>query len=305
MNRIIFFPSIFLSEDVVSDRWRLLVWMLRDQLGFKIVTTGTEIPKNVEIAIIIGLPRHILPGNPRFNGKTKTIVYTADIHKIANHKEKTRQVLERCTVHLSAGDKIFKDNWPEFLDKHVYFPYFFASQDRYESLEFNENPTMKCLLTGHIAKAYKLRRGVYCFAISKLPGAEIFEILKHPGNLSAKEKGAIVGADYANLLNKYFCGITSTLYEYPLAKHFEIMASGSLLFSDETEDLTRLGMISGKHYISVTADNYREKVKECLESPREYENIRKNGMEFSRKYHGINSRFKTIEKIVNRLERQG
>ena len=307
MNRIILVPSIFLSEDVVSDRWRLLIWMLRDKLGFKIVTINKDIPKDVKTAMIIGLPRHII-GRSTFPGNesTRLIVYTADVHKTIDpgYKEKVRRLLERCDVHLSAGDAFFRDAWPEYTEKHVFFPYFFASQERYKSLEFNNTPIMKCLFTGHHSKAYGFRRGIYCFAKSKVQGSELFTILEHPGNLNAKKNKDIVGQGYANILNRHYCSITSTLYGYPLAKHFEIMASGSLLLSDETEDLTTLGMIAGQHYVSITVKNYKEKVRDCLENPEKYNEIRKHGMEFSRRRHGIDSRFDVIKKIVKRLERK-
>jgi len=288
--------------DRVSDRWRMLVEGIRDRFGFEIrhdiidKTARNSKQERIELMIVIAKPNHLASFYPALKEiETKLIIYSADQckHEVKEYTE----VIKRCAVHLSAGASVFKELCPELIDKHVIFPHFFASQERYVNLEFNEKPVMKCLYTGSRAKSYKIRRHIYLFAKGK-DGSKTFDILDRPKGMCAQSKGAVVGDNYAQRLNRYFCCVTGTLHGYPLAKHFEIMASGSLLLSDETEDLKTLGMIPDKHYVVITKENFEEKIRHCLAHPDDYRQIRLNGMKYSRVNHGIESRLNQLEKIL-------
>ena len=93
-------------------------------------------------------------------------------------------------------------------------------------------------------------------------------------------------------------------FNYALAKHYEIPATGSLLIADETNDLKRAGFIADKHYISVNRSNILEKIRSCLRNPKDYEIIRKAGMAFSRKNHSINNRIELFGKILEDLSHE-
>jgi len=309
-KRILFFEGCYISDRWVSDRWRFLFYALIDRFGFKHSYDKKEISE-AELIFAIASPRKLLQWNDLGlfeNANTKIIIHSHDYYLRLlrpGHKEylgRLSAVIKKCDIHLSPGDLVFKKVFPEHMKKHVFFPYFFATKQRYTDLKFNENPTIKCLFSGHISKLYGVRRKMYFFIKSGQPGSEIFDMLEWPGHFNAKKKESVVGTDYAQLLNQYLCSITTTAFSHPVAKHFEIMASGSLLISNETEDLKTLGMIPGKHYIAVTFENFIEKTQDCLANPKKYRQIRLTGMEYARTNHSIENRLSSIRRIIKKLE---
>ena len=303
MKGAIITSSRIMSEDCMSDRWRIFFRMIRDRLAFEIVSHPDELSRNPDIVLICGTPQ-MLGGIEAFmtKGDWKTILYIADIHKGRDKKWRTilDPIVEACDISLSSSDMWFRLLWTEHYKKHVYFPYFFAPQERYVSLSFNFNPKRKCLFTGHTAKAYPLRRYVYNFAKSGKEGSEYFDVLEHPGNESV-DKSAIIGDDFARHLNTYGGCVTSTIAGCPTAKHFEIMASGSLLFSDRSWDLDVLGLVSGKHYVEITADSIQRRIGKATNHLDRFQDIRMSGMDFARKKHGVESRFKQFKEILGDL----
>ena len=111
-----------------------------------------------------------------------------------------------------------------------------------------------------------------------------------------------VGDSYAKLLHSYFCCATSSsIFNYVVAKHYEICATGSLLLTNETADLKKTGFIPYEHYIPITKENCIEKIKHCLEHPEEYIDIRKEGMKYVRENHSLDNKMKQLGEIFDRL----
>lgn len=309
-KRLLFFQGAHLSDKWISDRWRFLFHALIDRLGFKHYHDKNEISGG-DIILAIAPPTQLIRWNNEGyfdNRNAKFIIHTHNYYlKLLSQKNKKklarmRDVIKKCHLHLSSGDVAFKRVFPEYIDKHVFFPYFFAPQKRYLDLKFNEAPTMKCLFMGARNNNYPLRKAVFRFVKSQEKNSAIIKLIKYPGTLGYKNCPDLVGDNFAVLLNQHFCQITSNVFGHPVAKHFEVMASGSLLLSDETKDLKTLGMIAGKHYVAVTGENFAEKIRHCLTHPSDYRQIRINGMKYSRANHGIENRLSTIGGIIKKLE---
>jgi hypothetical protein len=149
---------------------------------------------------------------------------------------------------------------------------------------FNDDPKMRCLLSGAVnSKIYPLRSFVK----------------KQSNNIDCKKA---IGDKYAELLNSYFCCVTScSIFNYVLAKHLEIPSTGSLLLTNETSDLKRAGFISNYHYVPVTKKNVIAKISHCLKKPNKYKHIRKQGMEFVRKNHSVVNRIEQLKRIFDGL----
>lgn len=296
-------PTTFDGRTYVTDRYSCLFEMLRDHLEFQIIVTDdpNRVPSNVDVVLTLKNPQpnvvSTLVQLADLDPQVKLIGYFTDLHlgdKEPYHSSMIR-MLERCDVVLCPYDEMFRKTWPQFVDKYVFFPHFFAPHERFARLSFNEDPVMKCVLAGAIGHVYPLR----C-VISQYPfQGEVF-IPQHPGYYTKKWDDAVFVRDrYARLLHDHFCSVaTSSVYNYVVAKYFEIPATGALLLANEVEDLKKLDFVPFVHYIPITADDVVGRIQHCLLNPEEYIEIRRTGMKFVREEHSINNRFEQLRKIL-------
>lgn len=267
-------------------------YAVRDVFKFDLrFADEVNIDSNVDILFMFAVPYHnrpkLISGLLDINKNTKLIMWPGDIQCYGNKEclENKIKVFERCNLIVSPVYEYFEKLYPQFMSKHRFMPKFFSPEKRYTQLLFNENPKMKCLLSGALNKeVYPLR-----------------SLVQRHNNVDYKPP-IYVGDNYARLLNSYFCCITSSsIFNYVVAKYVEIPAAGSLLLANETEDLKRMGFIPYKHYVSVTKENVFEKINECLKHPVNYNNIRIEGMKFVHKNYSINNIIKWLEKVFDDL----
>lgn len=157
------------------------------------------------------------------------------------------------------------------------------------TIPFNNLPIDKILVSGRVnPKQYPNR-----FKMLQLSEKNKFIYYEKPklnGYRAKNEsdiKNRIFGEKFYKVLNKYLICFTcdaSSSRPYIVAKHFEILASGSLLFACNPftkEHFNKLGFIDGEHYISCNGKNMVDKIK-WLQDPSnltEINRIRKNGYE--------------------------
>lgn len=188
------------------------------------------------------------------------------------------------------------------LDKVVWFPH----SARY-ILPFNENPIKKILVSGRINPSqYPNRNRIYKFSLKD----KFIEYLKPELNgyraKSEKDiKTKLYGEKFYYELNKYLICFTCDASKdrpYIVAKHFEILGSGSLLFAcnpNTKNEFESLGFIDGEDYISCNPKSMREKIN-WLKDPKNLEEInkiRKNGYK-KIKNHTWKVRTKYLNKIL-------
>lgn len=264
-----------------------IYYAMRDTFKFELkYANEVNVDSNTDVVIMFGVPYHnrpeIIPGFFDLNKNIKLIMFPGDIQSYNKLCLENRiKVFERCDLIVIHAYKYFEKLFPQFLSKHIFMHNYFSPHERYIRLSLNNNPKMRCLLSGALTgKIYPLRHFVY----------------KNATNIDRKKA---VGDKYAELLNSYFCCVTSTsIFKYALAKHFEIPAAASLLLTNDSEDLTMAGFIPNKHYVSVTKKNVLKKISHCLENPTEYEHIRKKGMQLVRKKHSVVNRIERLKEIL-------
>ena len=269
-----------------------IYFAIRDYYGFELkYEDKIDIDANTDVVIMFGMPYHnrpdIVPGFSDLSKKTKLIMFVGDVHCYDN-KDCLRNkitVFDRCDLIVSQSYTHFAEVYPQFLSKFKFLPEFFTPHERYTQLPFNENPKLRCLLSGSVSHAYPLRS---------------FVKENKTSEIDYRNRKYAAGDNYAKLLHSYFCCITcSSMFKYILSKHLEIPATGSLLLTDETEDLKRIGFVPYQHYIPVTKKDVLTKIHECLKKPNDYNKIRKEGMEFVRKNHSLNNRIEAFKEIFN------
>jgi hypothetical protein len=272
-------------------------YSMADVFGFKLCfEDAINVTSDIDIVFIFGVPYHnrpkMIPGLLELPKEIKLVIWPGDIQCYGNKEclENKIKVFERADLILSPVNELFEALYPQFLSKYVFMPKFFSPHSRYLNLEFNKNPKMKCLLSG------SLNKQIYPFR----------SILRAHSDVVVYEPPNYFGDSYARLLNSYFCCVaTSSIFNYAVAKHYEIPAVGSLLIADETNDLSKAGFIPNTHYIPINKSNMVTKIRECLRNPKSYNDIRLSGMKFVRENHSINNRMLLLKEVFNELLNRG
>lgn len=200
-------------------------------------------------------------------------------------KDDFRFIFDRADIIASTRYTRFFEFYPEYKDKYVYFPQFFAPYDRFANVSIDK-VTYKCLLTGSISDRYPLRK----------------KLLFNKNVVCAK---GIWGDDYAKLLGSYFCGVATAGADFVgkpvVKKYFEIPAAGSLLIGERVKDLDVLGFEPDRHYVPISCNDADKVINNVLDDPYTYEGIRKCGKEFVLKEHSVFNRLTLFKQIVKEL----
>jgi len=305
MKGLIYMPKH--CKQYLGDRYSVLFNMIVNNIkGFKFeYNNSPSIPKDTDIVIVYG-PQHSWPNVysnlAKLDKKIKVIGYVADLWSYGNKvfENNMKNLLDRYDVVLSSCDYAFKKLWGNWIQKRTLFPNFFAPHERYANIPYNDSPIRKLLITGAMGTFYPLRVLVRSSLDTNLHFSP-----PHPGfhgNYKNSGKDIYVKDDYAKLINNYSCSLgTSSIYNMAVTKYFEIMASGSLLIADETEDSELAGLIANKYFVPITRDNAIDVIQDCLNNPDKYEHIQKQGMEYTRNNHSVINRFEQLKDIIYNL----
>jgi hypothetical protein len=232
----------------------------------------------------------MIPGLLELDKKIKMVVYPGDLQCYNNSLclENRLKVFERADLIISGTHSYFKDMYPQFLYKYEFVPLAFGPHDNYMKVSFNDTPKYRCLLSGAKNPTF--------YPLRTMISKNKIDVL------DSRNCGYAKGDNYIKLLNSYFCCVaTSSIFNYAVAKYFEIPAVGSLLIADEIEDLIRAGFVANKHYVPITKTNAVKVIKECVANPGDYNGIRKLGMEYVRENHSVLHRVKTIKLLFEEL----
>ena len=235
------------------------------------------------------------------------IGYIDDLHYNTNNErnEYISQIINGYNSCILSSYKYVYDKYHTSNDKIEWLPHCFY--DKYV-VKFNNNPKQKLLLTGVIDKTvYPMRNYVYQLMKHGQDMKNKIDCKKYPGYKNPKHN--ICGKKYIDLLNEYLvcftcCSTTDT--PYIISKFFEIPGSGSLLLAyDENikDQLKDIGFIDGHNYISVTEENFVDKMNYVLDSKnrQEIDIIRYNGYELIDNKHLLSHRAERIDSIVNSM----
>jgi len=107
------------------------------------------------------------------------------------------------------------------------------------------------------------------------------------------------GPRYADALSKIrFFIFGCSIFRYPLVKYFEAMSSGCVVVADEPSSAEKLGFIDGETYVSVTRENWEDKLDYYLGHPEEADNIAVNARNLVLEKHTHEIRAKHFVKYL-------
>ncbi|MBD0379945.1 glycosyltransferase [Paenibacillus sedimenti] len=182
----------------------------------------------------------------------------------------------------------FLRDYPQLADRfrwlphHVYTPVF---------KDYGYKKTIDYLLMGAINKnVYPLRFKIY----KQMKYVKGFVYHSHPGyrNFTKQEEQKIFIADgFAKEINRAKIFFTDHLiYNYPIAKYFEVLACNTLLLANGSKELRDLGFIDGVTYVEINKDNFIRKAQYYLKHEEERKEIARRGYQMVRSQHSTEIR---------------
>ena len=316
MNGLILLPerhNVYMS----IGRYMSLFNMLRDKLGFDIIHSDNYSVGDINADVVITFksqendtPYQMsnivnLPKDKKLIGYFADVHTTGDLTGISTQMDEAyirsmHRMLSRCDIILCSYDSSFKEKWPEFESKYVFFPHF-VEYDLYRYLETANLRKFKCLLTGSLdTVAYPLRNHIVALR------HPLVDFIQHPGyslgDKLSKAMGFAIGKDYASLLNQYICSVaTSGKMNYVVAKYFEILAAGTILLANYVPDLDLLRFEDGKHYTMINRGNFSNTLKLILSNYDKYKVMIDENREFIFDNHTERNRFIQLKGILDEL----
>jgi len=168
-------------------------------------------------------------------------------------------------------------------------------------LPYNQHPENSILLSGAVDGHYPLRE-----QLKRLHEQSRYAINyhRHPGYHCSYDHrtNGNVGRGYAEKINKHRAAFTDSLvYEYVVAKYFEIPATGALLLADDAvrEPLAELGFVENEHYVPVSKENLEENIRYVLDESNheKLDQIRRRGQQLVWEKHKTSDRAQKINEV--------
>lgn len=289
---IVLIPSFYRQSFLSVGRYAKLLSKLREDFGYEIRETDEFSDPSYDVVVVLKSPNkgaiNLLSGVGSLPKTTKVVMYIMDLHSQEEIDARKvgilnkafdismRKMCGRADIILCPYKTAFLSKYGEFRDKLIFFPHFV--DDEYVLKARPKNS--KCLVSGATcAKVYPLRTKLASYAFSNAYKNK-FSFLPHPGYMKAPTSNDIVGHKYLDYLSGFTCAIaTPSIFDYTVAKYFEIPAAGTLLVAKASPDLEELGFIDGKNFICIDDKNALDKVTHILYSTSNYDSIRDAGRE--------------------------
>lgn len=230
---------------------------------------------------------------------TRLCFLVDDIHHGKSLREQRRRVFRRSYALFLTYEYLFARYYGELPARTVWWPHSAA----YE-VAWNRHPAERVLLTGHLnAEVYPDRQFVY--EQSRRDPRVVYHAPDYRGYVIREEdRDKTYGERFYRLLSEYLCCVTDESdRSYLIAKFFEIAAAGSLLlaFNESTRGLfAQLGFEDGRHYFSVTRDNFLQRVAYVLapEHREEVDRMRLAGQRLVRERHTYRHRAEQLHRAL-------
>ena len=233
------------------------------------------------------------------NNNVKYSIIIDDLHTQGIEKKNRIKSLKKIDNVFATYGYIFNNYYP----KLNYNLYWLPHSIRYLDIPFNNNPINKILISGRLNKNLYPNR---CHIVSLSKTNKQLEYFKpNVGyRVNVLNENHICGKKYIEKLNQYICCFTDDACNerpYIVAKHFEILSSGSLLLAcnlNTKKEFESLGFIDNEHYISCSKDNMIEKINYIFNNKKKIDRIRENGYKFALEKHNYKNR---IQYLLNKL----
>ncbi len=202
-------------------------------------------------------------------------VLTVDVHYCPGN---FRRFVKRNKINLifSVYRDAFFRYFPEFTEKFVWLPHHVYTA---VFKDYKLEKSINYLLMGAVNnRVYPLRAAILKRMMTRVRG---FVYHEHPGykyfGENEREK-VFIGKKYAEEINRSKIFFTDTgIYQYPIAKYYEVAACNSLIMGAGSRELNDLGFIHRKTFVEIDKANFKEKAKYYLRRKKRREQIARRG----------------------------
>lgn len=239
----------------------------------------------------------------KFKSDNITLIYRID--DLYPYMNVRNECINSSNIIIGPYTYLFKDwsdKYKEIINKQSFYSPYSAIEDYYMDIEFNQYPINKIFVSGYVNNTYPLREKIINLSIKY----NFIEIMPHPTYKLSEKTHKCIGKEYYKKLNNYLCCFTDSLcWNYILSKVFEITSVGSLLLvQDSIEiELNKLGFYNNINCIMCNESNIIEKIKwiSDIKNIKKINQIRKNGMYFTRKNHSIEIRVNDFNNYIDKI----
>jgi len=252
---------------------------------------------NYDIVVVSDMPRYRKLKWKNVNA-TKCLYITDIQYNKPSKNLKQMNAYKSIKVALKYFDHIFTNSpqawkklWSKENFKNVHIIPLSANGDKFK--DYNQEKDIDILLTGNVTgKIYPIRRKML----------ELFRDHKGFQHVRPKQKPLKIGVNYSKLLNKakISCSCTS-MYNFTVAKSFEIPASMSALLSDLTADMRDLGFKDEENMIRFD-NNVKEKVEHYLKNPDKLKVLTTNGYNLVHENHTTEIRARKFLQYLEKMK---
>lgn len=276
--------------------------LFKEEINEYLINMYEDLPENL---LMIGHISRIL--RIKLSRKVKISVMIDDLHYKGRLKENVGRAFKRVDKIFATYGYCFYTFFNK-LSVNCYSKVYFMPHSARYKINYNENPKRKILLTGALTESqYPNRMKMYNISQKEEDVIYMKKIGGYRCSLGSNLEKLTTGAKYIKKLGEYICCFTddaSVSRPYIVAKHFEILSSGSLLLSCNPHTkkwFEKLGIKDGIHYISCTPENMNSKVINILnpENVDKINKIREEGYKLCLRHHMYENRGERIKNLIN------
>ncbi|WP_408010744.1 glycosyltransferase [Pseudalkalibacillus sp. A8] len=186
--------------------------------------------------------------------------------------------------------------YPEFQNQMIWLPHHVPGHI-FKDLKLQKD--INLLMLGSLIKGFYPLRVQMFNQLSKRPD---FRYFQHPGYRNIQSQKAIIGENYAKLMNRSKIFLTcDSVYKYPLLKYFESLGCGTLLLAPGSKELQELGFVNGETFVEVNEKDFLEKVNFYLRNEDLRNQIITNGKKLIQQRHTTEIRARQLLRHIERI----
>lgn len=241
--------------------------------------------------------------SPNITGLSSlSVPFAAALHDLHYQVAERNEALHRDRVQhiFSIGRDKFYEWYPEHASKLCWLPHHVNTSI---FRDYGLNKEIDYLMMGAVhPRVYPLRYKILN-SMNQVPG---FIYHEHPGYRIFKDDGqSFVHEKYAREINRAKIFLTcGSVWNYPLAKYYEVLACNTLLLAPICKELGDLGFIPGVHYVDIDENNFMAKAEYYLQHDAERMAISRQGYKMVHARHSTARRAKNMVDIITRILEQ-
>lgn len=219
-------------------------------------------------------------------------------HDISNYIPERKRFIAQENIDLIFVHyrDTFRKWYPRLNQRMIWLPHH-ANTEIFKDYELEKS--INWLMMGALShRLYPIRT----IMMQRMKDKQGFVYHPHPGHRHENDiqPGSLIGRDYAMEINRAKMFLTcDSIFKYPVMKYFEVLACKTLLLAPSSNELTDLGFIDGKTFVSVERHTFLEAADYYLHHEKERVEIAEKGYRMVREKHSTQKRVSELLAKIN------